>query len=589
MRIFFVYPEIGITVIGSRMLHMGIATLSAYVKQQGHFTGVLRVTTNDKEELISRVRRFKPDVVGISSGTNQWAFARQFGQWIKEATDIPIIYGGWHPTLVPEDAISLPFTDYVCIGEGELPLAELLARMQKGLPTDTVQGLWVRHNGTITRNPGRPLIKDLDSLPFMDLEVFDFGRLNYSLNTLEGFNRTLLIYAGRGCPFSCTFCCAKAFRDIYKASHSGPYLRIKSPKRVVEEIAHHHKKYPFLDSIAFSDEMFVYSEKWLAEFVPLYKREVNLPFFASARVDTVNEEILRLLKEAGCLILYYGVETGNEELRNKVCKKGITNEQIRWAFRKTREHGIRALASLIVGVPYETEENFRETVKLAVELEADAYEIHSFTPFPGSEAMEICRKEGWVKDDVPLSLMNGTGIDMPWFSSRRIVECTGELTDAIVHMLANKKQRGYYDFAGNFDSAQKASLPEIPIQLGTLIAGCHERVWLLVHPPSSVTYGNVQIRERSDLVFYIGMSGSVYSMPGGGVEFIITVNGAKVFSKKLDPKRKIKDRGWFVHKASLDKYAGQSVEVSFVTRAFGRGGNQYCSAGWGRPYLTQRP
>jgi radical SAM superfamily enzyme YgiQ (UPF0313 family) len=588
MKILFVYPEIGIANIGSQMLHLGLASLSAYAKQHGHSTGVLCVTTNDRDELISRIRRFKPDIVGISSGTQQWSFAKQFGQWIKEATGLPIIYGGWHPTLVPEDAIALPFADYVCIGEGEVPLTELLDRMQKGLPTDTVQGLWVRRDGAIIRNSGRPLVEDLDALPFMDLDVFNFRRVNYNLDTLEGFNHTLQIAAGRGCPFSCTFCCAKAFRDIYKAANSGRYVRVRSPRRTVEEVAYHYRKYPFVDSVAFADDMFLYSAKWLAEFVPLYVSQVNLPFFTSARVDIINEEILKLLKAANCSTLLYGVETGNEELRNKICKKGVTNEQIRRAFRLTREYGIRSVATFIVGLPYETLDNFNETKQLAVELEADAYEVHQFCPFPGSEAMETCLQNGWVRKDVPLSYLNGAGIEMPWLTSAQIRQCGIELMGAIINMMAKKRQKGYYDFAANLDDAVKESLPEIPIRIGSVFVNCFEPVWLLVHPPASITYKDVKIREKSDLVFAIGVSETVYSMPGGGVEFIVTVNGTKVFSKKLDPKRKKGDRGWSMHRVSLDKYAVKPAEVSFITKAFGKGGNQYCSSGWGRPFLTQR-
>lgn len=201
---------------------------------------------------------------------------------------------------------------------------------------------------------------------------------------------------------------------MYDKLGEGKYLRARSPQRVVAEVVHHKTKYPFINSVCLLDDTFTASKSWIREFSPLYAKQVHLPFSASARADTIAAEVADLLKSAGCRVVFMGVETGNEELRLKVAKKGITNDQIRKAFRILHERDILIQASFIVGLPYETMENFKESKQLMIELEPDLYALYLFNPFPGTEAMEIVKKNGWIKEGgLPLSYHDDAGIEMP--------------------------------------------------------------------------------------------------------------------------------------------------------------------------------
>jgi hypothetical protein len=223
-----------------------------------------------------------------------------------------------------------------------------------------------------------------------------------------------------------------------------------------------------------------------------------------------------------------------------------------------------------------------------LELQPDLHSMVQFYPFPSTEAMEICKKNGWLKEQTSTSYLQEDGIEMPWFSSEQMKAGVKELTDAFYEMNLKKKPKGYMDFATSIDVAAKQTPPDIPVTITSMFDDCFEIVWISAHPVTVLTYGNVAIRPNTDLKFGMAMSRAVYDSPGGGVEFRVEVNGRKVFAKKLDPKRKEKDRGWFFHKVPLDKLAGKSVSITFRTTAFGRGGAQYCTAGWARPHLLQR-
>ena len=208
MKVLFIYPDI---TLYSRRYQQGVGYLSAVLKKAGHHTLLLHLEKEVSQKwLLAQVEQFSPDLIAISTTTNQFPYARKYAGWIKAAHHAaPIIYGGIHPTLQPEEVISDPATDVVCIGEGEYPLLELVGRLESGKDILDVPGLWVKRDGQIYRNPRPPLLQDLDQLPLPDREVFDFPLI------LRRWSGVADVISGRGCPYNCAYCCSPSLRKLF--------------------------------------------------------------------------------------------------------------------------------------------------------------------------------------------------------------------------------------------------------------------------------------------------------------------------------------------------------------------------------------
>ena len=212
MKVLFIYPDI--------LLHRpdwpgyfytGISSLAAVLKNEGHTVSLLHVTRCiAKSELIERVRNETPDLLGFSSSSPMFPFVREFASWLAESEmEVATICGGIHPTIAPEEAINTQGIDMICRGEGEAALSELCRRLERNEDISNIRNLWIKRNGQIIRNPLRPIMDDLDKLPFPDRGIFDYENL---YGEREG---RLSFLASRGCPYDCTYCCNHLIRKIY--------------------------------------------------------------------------------------------------------------------------------------------------------------------------------------------------------------------------------------------------------------------------------------------------------------------------------------------------------------------------------------
>lgn len=317
---------------------------------------------------------------------------------VKEALDVPIVFGGPHSTFYP-DIIKDNCVDVVCVGEGDHAIIELMDRMEEGKDITEIRNLWVKEDGIIHRNDLRPLIEDLDGLPFPDREIY----YKYRFLRDSGIKRFL---SGRGCPYSCTFCHNYVLRRMYRGK--GRYVRKRSVENVVEEIKRVRRRYGF-KVISFSDDIFIIPPDWLSEFCEKYEREVGAPFACNVRADLIDEETVKKLKSAGCLGVYLGVESGNEFIRNVVLKKNISDDQIRDAARLLRKYGIKLKTFNMVCHPGETLENAFETVRLNVEIKPDFSVASVAQLYPGLIYTDYAIKNGFLEgsysvDDVDVGV-----------------------------------------------------------------------------------------------------------------------------------------------------------------------------------------
>lgn len=414
MKILFIFPDVW---GHGGDFYYGIGYISAVLKMNGHQTSLLHLTKEiSRKSLIGKVREIEPDLVGLTSTSHQFGYAKEWAAWIKQAFNLPVVCGGTHSTVCPDEVISSSGIDVVCIGEGEYPLLELADALESGRAFDQIENLWIKKGEAVKRNPMRALISDLDSLPFPDREVFSYQDVLRRESGVADF------IAGRGCPFGCTYCCNHALRGIYKGK--GPYVRLRSVKSVIAEIGEVLDRYGSLvKAINFDDDTFTLSHKWVRDFCDAYREEFDIPFTCNARADTVNGEILSSLKAAGCETIRIGVESGNEWLRRTVLNRAPTDEQIIAACTAAREAGLSLYIFNMLGLPHETPSMAEDTIALTRKIAPNRVQTSIFYPYPGTELYELCKREGLLTDRCKKSYFDrGSTLNLPTLTEEQIDE-----------------------------------------------------------------------------------------------------------------------------------------------------------------------
>lgn len=325
-------------------------------------------------EVKENIERYSPDLIGITILTGTYKSAENIGRISKELNnDIPVVVGGTHPTILPEETIKNEYVDYVIRGEGEYSFLDLV----NGVRVEDIPSLtYINESGGIVNNPDRPFIEDLDSIPFPGRELY----LNDTQYMDYGY-----ILTGRGCPFECKFCASK---KVWKG-----HVRFRSPENVIEEIKHVHGIYS-TKFFYFIDDTFTLNKKRIKRICELLiESDLDISWICDTRVDTLDEGLLQLMKDAGCVRVKIGVESGSERILEMMRKK-ITKKQVRDSASLIKKTGIELTIYLMIGFPTETKEDMQETLDFARELDATYYSLSILAPYPGTEIYDdIIRSE----------------------------------------------------------------------------------------------------------------------------------------------------------------------------------------------------
>jgi len=365
---------------------LGPAFLAAYLRQNGHEASFIRVPHDQAiADIVAAIRQQTPGLIGVSLTTRQWLRAREVVGGLRKLSNIPVVAGGLHPTFSPEDILAHEGFDYVCLGEGEAALLDLVNALEAGLSAADahIDNIWVRGGA---RPKLRDPIEPLDSIPFMARDMLDERWGVHHISTQ------------RGCPFPCTYCAARMFDQLYSDGKTADYGRRRSPGSVLAELAEIQSRGP-LNYVIFLDDTFTIHHSWVREFCKVYKRDFAIPFSLHARVETVNKEILDELAEAGCRHITYGVESGSERVRREIMKRWATNQRFRDVFSWTKEVGIMPTANYIIGTPGETVAEMQETIMLHHELQPVDFGYFVYYPYPGTDLFQTCRENGWLPED----------------------------------------------------------------------------------------------------------------------------------------------------------------------------------------------
>ena len=338
------------------------------------------------------IREFNPDILAVSFMTSQFAFARNLIDKAKRIKpDLPVIVGGVHAAALPEDTmLDIGDVDYLCYGEGEKTFVDFIDYTNGIKGIEDVKGLLFRKKGKVIKNLPMPLlsIEELNELPMPAWDVI-YKHGSY-LSALTYWNKIVPVYpviTARGCSFNCTFC--------DEGTIWNRKLREREMDAVIYEMNGLIKKWG-AEHFNILDDTFTLKPKRVKEFCDkILINKFNIKWRCTAKVGTVTPEMLSHMKKAGCKLIAYGVECGDQKVLDLMRKKQ-TLEQVKDAFRITKEAGMMSFALCMVGKMGEDLESVKKTARFVSELGADLFSCAVMTPYPGSGNFEVCKKNGWI-------------------------------------------------------------------------------------------------------------------------------------------------------------------------------------------------
>lgn len=369
-----------------------LSYLVAIVRQSGYQVSFLDAILEELsiDRFAERVREIGPDIVVLECSTPSINFDLQSAAAVKKVSpSTRTVLIGSHPTVYHREILAEnPSVDAICRGEFDYTVRDLVRAQAEGRDWADIPGLTWRRDDEVQVNPDRPVIENLDEIPFPARDLVDSP--NYRQGTFRGKHPTTVI-TSRGCPFHCIYC-------LWPNTLYGHNFRARSAENVVDELEECVKKYG-IDEVYFDDDSMALDRERMLEICRLIvERGLKLEWISQCRVDSMDEEVLRAMKRAGCRYIRFGVESGSPRML-KLMKKGITTEKAMEAFRLARKVGIRTQAFFLFGLPGETEETVQETIEFAKKIKPGSAQFAVAIPHPGTELFETTTEKGWIRYD----------------------------------------------------------------------------------------------------------------------------------------------------------------------------------------------
>jgi anaerobic magnesium-protoporphyrin IX monomethyl ester cyclase len=367
---------------------LGVGYLGAYARRAGH---EIRLCAMLHDDPVQVAREYGADLVGFTATTGihkrYLAMARNLKERLPGTL---IVMGGAHPTFFPEVLEQNPCLDAICLGEGEEAFVEFLDAVSRGGDHTSVRNFWVRTSrGDIVRNDLRPLIADLDSIPFPERSMWEIYGEKMTF-------KTPFVIASRGCPYRCSYCFNHAYNKLY--AFDGKVVRRRSVGNVIEELLELKSRYE-LGMIVFQDDIFILDRDWVVEFGKLYKTRIGIPFHCHLRANLVDRDIVAALADAGCVSIKMAIESADDGIRNGILKRGMSLEQILEATRLVREAGIVLVTQNILGSPGEDIDKALMTLDLNIRCRPSFAFATLLQPYPRTEIGEYAREQGLLRSE----------------------------------------------------------------------------------------------------------------------------------------------------------------------------------------------
>lgn len=385
MRVLFVAEEISYE-------PQGIMSMSAVLKGAGH---EVALTVASLEDPAVFARDYDPDILGYSVMTGSQRGSLELNRRLREVLDparaaaqrppILSVFGGPHPTFFPE-MINEPGVDGVCIGEGEGALLDLANALGNGGFHPDIPNWWFKVDGEIVKNPVRPLIDDLSTLPQPDRALVYDKHPSLAASHIKHF------MSSRGCPYNCTYCFNHAYYQIYPGERRGHQRTVDN---IIAEVNAVRARWP-LEQVIFVDDLFILRNDWLEELAEKWPSQVGLPFFCNVRANMLvkDPQKVTLLKRAGCATVSMGIETANDRIRVDLLKRRMSRDDIVQAGRMVRAAGMHITATNILGLPTSTVEDELDTMRLNAAAQISYAYTFLFQPYPGTELGQFAQDQG---------------------------------------------------------------------------------------------------------------------------------------------------------------------------------------------------
>jgi radical SAM superfamily enzyme YgiQ (UPF0313 family) len=376
------------------------------------------ITPTEYELLRQTLEQIGPDVIGATVNTPLRVQHASLTRFLKKHFEVPIVWGGYDPTVNPADCLSL--CDYACVGEGDQTILEIADRIDRSEPLDDVCNLGYFRDGKPTFNPKAPVEQNLDNYPWRDdspedkwfIDSDEVVERYTQINDKPG--RIYQTMSARGCPYKCSYCCEAKLKEIYSGEK---FLRRRSPQDLIGELVR-AKEEKGVTQVQFEDEIFAMNLRWLEEFAPLYKERVGLPFTAYIYPCNNIEKILGVLKDAGLSHCCLALESGSERINKQVFNRVYDRELFLKTARICKELEISFYTDVITYSPYEEEEDLEQTLDVLMAVKGGfGLCVNKLFVLPGTHLAQQMKLDGLVIADSAKDRMFNYYCRLFWISS----------------------------------------------------------------------------------------------------------------------------------------------------------------------------
>lgn len=378
----------------------GIMSISAVLEANGF---PVEVVPADVGSIVEKARRDEQTLLAYSTPTPYYRFYRELNAEVKRLVPSALsLFGGPHPTFFPQ-MIDDEGVDAICVGEGEQAMLELVSRVAERRPITTIDNWWVKQDGEVHRNPVRPLIDDLDSLPPPAHGVWQ--------RAVSKSVSQAVVITGRGCPNDCSYCFNHVHRQVYLGK--GKPIRRRSVEHVMRELR--QLKSDGCEFLRFMDDTFILFPAWVEEFSRRYREEIALPFSCLVRANLVTEKIVGWLRDAGCYRMLLGLEAGDDRVRNQILQRKMTREVMVRAARVIRDAGLKLVTANILAIPGGSFQADWATLELNVECRPHFASAALLHPYPRTAIYAFAEQQGMLgeREAKKLEASFGFGLRSP--------------------------------------------------------------------------------------------------------------------------------------------------------------------------------
>jgi anaerobic magnesium-protoporphyrin IX monomethyl ester cyclase len=395
---------------------LGIAYIASVLEKAGHEVSVIDSLVEDplpkKDEdgnllvgltwkkLMDKIKSINPDILGVSCGfTSQFKNTEKLCKLVREFNPkIKIFGGGAHASALTDKIIETGLIDYAIFGEGEETVVELVNAIEKNLPLEKIKGIGFLKNSKAVKNEKRPFIQHLDTLPFPARHLFPMEKyFRYGKNKAHNFitkhSRYTTIVASRGCPYTCSFC---SIHTVWERS-----WRPRSPENILDEIELLVRNYNVKEIQFEDDNLTLIKERAMKLFQGILDRKLNINWTTpnGILVNSLDEDLIKVMKRSGCYRVNLGIESGNQQIVDKIVKKPLSLNHCRKIIKVFNKYKIPVTGFFVIGMPGETIRNIKETIEFIKQNDFDDILVSIASPYPGTELWDIAMEKGYMDHD----------------------------------------------------------------------------------------------------------------------------------------------------------------------------------------------